>query len=127
MGHAMEERLGNQVVMANRNATFLKIYYDNYKQYNPSSWVENSLQVPYRLSKKYPNLIHVEGYNFTRPNWNQLPMIFEQNYDWSTNYAMHMYIRAYKKEANIDIIRRLNTTVGSVCRHVLFGNKELCK
>lgn len=125
-GHERDVTMGSQLVMAKKNATFLNHWYKSYRDDYQKSWAWNALWVPDKLSKQYPNLIHVEGYNFTRPNWQHVDLIFKTNYDWSTNYGMHMYIRWYKNETNNVIIRTLNTTIGAVCRHVLFGNKELC-
>ncbi|XP_060593020.1 uncharacterized protein LOC132747619 [Ruditapes philippinarum] len=125
-GHERDVTMGSQLVISKKNATFLNHWYNSYRDDYRKSWAWNALWVPDKLSKQYPNLIHVEGYNFTRPNWQQVNLIFNQNYDWSTNYGMHLYIRWYKNETNNVIIRTLNTTIGAVCRHVLFGNKELC-
>lgn len=125
-GHERDVTMGSQLVMAKKNATFLNYWYNSYRDDYKNTWAWNALWVPDKLSKEHPSLIHVEGYNFTRPNWQHVDLIFKKNYDWSTNYGMHMYIRWYKNETNNVIIRTLNTTIGSVCRHVLFGNKELC-
>lgn len=125
-GHERDVTMGSQLVMAKKNATFLNYWYNSYRDDYRNTWAWNALWVPDKLSKEHPSLIHVEGYNFTRPNWQQVGLIFNKNYDWSTNYGMHMYVRWYKNETNNVIIRTLNTTIGSVCRHVLFGNKELC-
>ena len=125
-GHELSFTMGSQFVMSKKNATFLHHWYNSYRNDYRRSWAYNALWVPSKVAQKYPHLIHVEGYNFTRPNWKNVKQIFEQNYNWSTNYGMHLFVRWYKKDANIDIIRTLNTTIGSVCRHILFGNKELC-
>ena len=125
-GHELAYTMGSQFVMSKKNATFLNYWYNSYKDDYKHSWAYNALWVPNNLAKKYPNLIHVEGYNFTRPNWKNVKQIFEQNYIWDTNYGMHLFVRWYKNDVSFDIIRTLNTTIGSVCRHILFGNKELC-
>ena len=119
--------MGSQFVMAKKNATFLNYWYTSYRDDYKKTWAYNALWVPNNLAKKYPDLIHVEGYNFTRPNWKNVKQIFKENYDWSTNYGMHLYVRWYKNDTDVSIIRTLNTTIGSVCRHVLFGDKELCE
>ena len=118
--------MGSHFVIARRNATFLTHWYNSYRDnYKPDrTW--NSLEVPFDIATRFPRIIHVEGYNFTRPNKSNLDQIFKQNYDWSTNYGIHLYIKAFKQRLNATVIRTLNTTIGSVCRHVLFGNKELC-
>lgn len=124
-GQAIPGNLGNQVIMGKRNATFLALWYEGYRNYT-GVWGGNSLFYPRKLSLMYPHLIHVEGFNFTKPGPGGIGLIQKENYDWTTNYAIHLYIRYYKKETDIDIIKSLNTTIGSVSRHVLFGDKELC-
>ncbi|KAL4229573.1 hypothetical protein ACF0H5_012612 [Mactra antiquata] len=125
-GHELSFTMGSQLVMSRKNATFLQLWYQSYRDNYRKIWAYNALWVPNGLAKKYPKLIHVEGYNFTRPSWKNAKDIFDNNYDWSTNYGMHMYARWYKRPIDVKIIRTLNTTVGSVSRHILFGNKELC-
>lgn len=118
--------MGSQVVISKKNATFLNLWYQSYRNDYKHIWAYNALWVPNRLANQHPELIHVEGFNFTRPNWQNTKQIFDENFNWATNYAMHMYARWYKRPVNEEIIRSLNTTVGSVSRHILFGNKELC-
>ena len=127
MGRVFKDTLGNQFILASKNATFLNLWHQSYKNYRTGHWTYNSLIIPYQLSEKHPELIHIDGYNFTRPNYLQTKMIFKENYDWSTNYAMHLFIRWYKDPINVDIIRTLNTTIGAISRNVFFGNKELCE
>ena len=125
-GQALADTLGSQVIMAARNATFLNLWHQGYKKYS-QVWGENALRRPYIIAQHHPHLIHIEGYNFTRPDTTSRVWIFERNFDWSINYAMHLFIRFYKRNASVDSIRRLNTTIGAVSRHILFGNKELCR
>lgn len=125
-GHELASTMGSQLVISKRNATFLRLWYESYRDDYRKIWAYNALWVPNTLAKQRPELIHVEGFNFTRPSWKNYRQIFDENYDWSTNYGMHMYARWYKRPINLDIIRTLNTTIGAVSRHILFGNKELC-
>lgn len=127
LSKAFDTNLSNGLIMSVRNATFANIWYHEYKTYNPKQWGVHSTILPFRLSKKYPNFIHVEEKTFVKPNAGELKMLFEQNFNWSKNYAIHLYVRFYKKyKYNSDVIRTLNTTMGSLARHVLFGSKELC-
>ena len=127
MGHVLKNSLGNQFIMGKKNATFLYLWHKSYKNYRSDHWSHNSLFIPFKLAEIHPELIHIDGYNFTRPTYNETEMIYKKNYDWSTNYAMHLYVRWYKEPINVDIIRTLNTTIGAISRHVFFGNKELCE
>ncbi|CAC5384493.1 unnamed protein product [Mytilus coruscus] len=127
LSRAVDWNLSNGLILAEKNATFLKIWHSEYKTYNKSQWGYHSTIVPYLLSKKYPDLIHVENKTFVRPSWQQLPLLFEKNFNWSENYGIHLYIRFYKFTHDFNDIKYLNTTIGSVARHVLYGSKELCE
>ena len=112
--------------MAEKNATFLQHWYRGYLEDYRRSWNYNALALPAKLVEKFPSLIHIEGYNFTRPSWRFRDLIYSHNYNWSTNYAMHLFLRDYTNFTDENIIRSLNTTIGAISRHVIFGNKELC-
>ena len=123
----MTNLLSNSVMFAVKNASFLHLWHRQYEtNYKNTGWGYNSLGVPTTLAKNNPSLIHIAGYKFVKPNANQRKLIFTENFDWSENYAIHLFIRFYKKKTDEYVIRNFNTTIGSVSRHVLFGNKELC-
>ena len=119
-------KIGSQFIMSKKNSSFLYLWYESYiKDYRGNDWAYNALIIPGRLSKKYPNLIHVPPYYFTRPMSHK--HIHYWQYDWSLNYAIHMFQRYYRYHIDENSIRTLDTTVGSISRHVLFNNKELCQ
>ena len=118
--------MGSQFVMAKRNASFLHHWYESYsKDYRRNEWGYNALVIPAKLAKKYPSLIHVPEFYFTRPIHRYL--IHYLNYDWSVNYAIHTFQRYYTYRVDEVTIRHLDTTIGSIARHVLFNNKEICR
>ncbi|VDH94308.1 Hypothetical predicted protein [Mytilus galloprovincialis] len=129
LSHETDWNLSNGLILAEKYATFLNIWYSEYKSYNGSKthWGVHSTQVPYWLSQKYPDLIHVENKTFVRPSWENLDVIFDHNFDWSKNYGLHYYIRFYKHTHDFNDIKYLNTTIGSTARHVLYGSKDLCE
>ena len=117
--------MGSQFIMAKKNASFLHLWYESYiNDYRGNSWGYNALEFPAKLSKKHQNLIHVPPYYFTRPIKHK--NIHYRQYDWSFNYAIHIFQRYYSYHIDETVIRNLDTTVGSISRHVLFNNKELC-
>ena len=111
--------------MATRNASFTRRWYDSYRKYYPKYWAYNSLIIPFDLAQNATD-VNLEGRIFCRPIYSQTKMIFDQNYDWSTNRGLHLYKRYSRKRHNFKDIRTLNITLGSLARYVLFGNKELC-
>lgn len=127
LSHAFDYNLSNGLIISKQNATFLNLWLSQYKTYNGKQWGFHSTIVPFQLSKKYPDLIHVEDKTFVRPNGMELPLLFKRNFNWSKNYAIHLFIRFYKSQHNVHDIRYLNTTIGSVARHVIYDSKDLCK
>lgn len=126
LSHALDDNLSNGLILSEPNAAFLKLWFEEYKTYTKDQWAFHSTILPYKISKKHPHIIHVENKTFVRPNYTQLPLLFKLNFDWSNNYAIHLYIRFYKHQHDFNDVKYLNTTIGSVARHVLYGNKELC-
>lgn len=125
-GMESDKLMGSQLIMAARNATFLQLWYKSYLEDYKEGWTYNALIIPMMLSKRYPSHIHIEGYNFTRPNWFDRHLIYYHNYDWSDNYAIHLFIRDYKRNVSLSSLCTLNTTIGSVGRHAIFGRKGFC-
>lgn len=124
--HEMDSNLANGVILSTPNATFISHWLNGYKTYYSGQWAYHSTILPFELSRKYPQLLHVENKTFIRPHYGQLPLIYQGNYNWSQNYGMHLYIRFHKGIYTFSDVRRLNTTMGSVARHVLYETKELC-
>ena len=131
LSKAFDFNLSNGLIMSVRNATFLQYWFHSYDStYDPDKWGFHSTIMPFKIWKSHINetgLIHVEDKTFVKPNAIDAPkQIFKGNYNWSNNYAIHMFIRYNKTVHNFQDIRYLNTTVGSVSRFILFDNKELC-
>ncbi|XP_053388469.1 uncharacterized protein LOC128551598 [Mercenaria mercenaria] len=122
--------LGSAFVMAKKNASFLQLWMDGYRfHYNPSRYVYNAMVYPKKVARKHADLIHLEYGTISRPvnmtGWKIYNNTYA-TYNWSYIYGIHLYSRLYKKPFNEYTIRTMNTTAGSNCRYVLFGNKELC-
>lgn len=117
--------LGIGTMLSSPNAKFLNKWLDHYITFDTNEWGWHSVILPYRLARKYPSLIHVENGTFYFSGSSD--PLFIDNYNWSDKYAMHLAMRNYKSSLFNEIdIRRLNTTLGAMARHILFGSKELC-
>ncbi|XP_060604137.1 uncharacterized protein LOC132756992 [Ruditapes philippinarum] len=119
--------MASSFIMAEKNALFLRKWFDGYKyHYNNNSYVFNAMIYPNRIYKNFPDSIHVENGTISRLV-NQIgPSVYEINYNWAGIYGFHLFRRSYRKPITVDSVKYFNSTVGSICRHVLFGNKELC-
>ncbi|OWF34962.1 Inositol phosphoceramide mannosyltransferase 3 [Mizuhopecten yessoensis] len=122
--------LSNGLIVAERDALFIRqwvtLFHEQYT-YDPNRYFEFSLFMPSRIAKKHPSWIHVENMTFCTPNGQDTHKIFNENYDWKENYAMHLYIRYYQHHDSEQTVRTLNTTIGSLARYVLYGTKKLCE
>lgn len=134
--------MGNQVLIGNRNARFLKFILESYKEYYPDEWYYNAGELPtIAILNKYPQLVHRVKHKFGYDASITCPYFYKEYHsDWQTEfYAFHMIARGdtiswkgpcfgevdhFMKNAvfNDDLIRNLNTTFGEMGRFVLFGS-----
>ncbi|OWF42775.1 hypothetical protein KP79_PYT07195 [Mizuhopecten yessoensis] len=126
MGPEDGNTLSNGILLAERNTLFLQLWLKEYDNYNPDNWGYNALIVPFELSQKHPEMIHIERDKLVNPTYNCRHQIFKMNFDWSENYTIHLYIRRFKSVFDILSFRTMNNTLGAVTRYLLFGHKELC-
>ncbi|KAJ8312246.1 hypothetical protein KUTeg_009619 [Tegillarca granosa] len=125
MSKTRKNTLGNGLILSAAGSKFIDIWLRNYNTFNPKKWGQHSVYLPFDLSIRNPELIHVENRTFLHGG--TLDQIFLSNFKWSHLYALHLYIRYYKKCTYDEYtVCGLNTTLGSVARHVLFDSKELC-
>ncbi|OWF40609.1 hypothetical protein KP79_PYT04486 [Mizuhopecten yessoensis] len=120
--------LSNGLILAEPDAKFTRMWISKYREYtyDPEFYFEYSLFVPTKIARLHPKWIHVEHMTFCSPNGENRNQIFEGNYDWGKNFALHLYIRFYKKEHSCADVRKLNTTIGAVARFVIYGTRKLC-
>ncbi|XP_061185804.1 uncharacterized protein LOC133193906 [Saccostrea echinata] len=123
--------VANAVIFAAKNATFINIWIDSYRDYYPNKWGKNSVKMARNLSLKYPQYIHV--YEVNCIFFPGESVLYNGNYKWSHSFAIHFFNKDYyyfsKKlgKLNPNTIKNLNNTIGAVFRYILYGNKELCK
>ncbi|XP_069107032.1 uncharacterized protein [Argopecten irradians] len=120
--------LWNGLIVAERDPVFIRHWINLFHKqyyYDPKKYFEFSLFLPTRIAKAHPTWIHVENMTFCTPAGNKVNQIFDENFDWKQNYAMHLYIRYYKKHDDVISVRTLNATIGSLARLVLYDTKSL--
>ena len=115
-------RLNNGVIVATKNAEFLRVWYDTYRNFTKREWDYHDSIVPYNLQFSHPQLVHVERGTINYPGGKELDLIYKGRYDWSRNYAIHLWYRLHEFEHSITSIKTMDTTFGEVARFVLFGN-----
>lgn len=119
--------IGAGLIIGKKNAPFLQLWYLSFHTFKDSEWGAHPVLMPFKLSRIFPQLIHVEIGTFYNPTWRNTKLIFKENYDWSKSYSIHLYFRYYNKDHDPEDIKTLDTTIGSVYRHVFYGNKNLMK
>ena len=125
--HGNPGRLNNGVIIATKDAEFLRLWYDTYRDFTKREWDYHDSAVPYKLQYEYPKLIHVEEKTLNWPSGRNLSLIYDQLYDWKDNYAMHLWYRLHELEHNPHDIREMNTTFGEISRLVYYGSPEIPK
>ncbi|KAL4226675.1 hypothetical protein ACF0H5_014655 [Mactra antiquata] len=120
----------NSIVLAKKNAIFIKLWYETYRTFTRTDGNKHSQDTPYRLAEKHRSLVMVARDILSFPNAHQLTSLYSKNVPFDDKFGMHLHdklhSRFYKKRLSIDSIRNMNTTFGSVARYILYGNTELC-
>jgi hypothetical protein len=122
--------LCNGVIFAKKNAEFLDIWYKEYKTFRSEGhdkyWAEHSIERPFLLSKKYPDLIHVEPYNsFHYPLYYSFSLykLFKRCIDYPNAFCHHLWEGAsgekYLKNLTVDYIKSIDTTYNIIARRFL--------
>lgn len=92
----------NAVILAKRNAVFLKRIYDAYQSYNPKCWACQSVALFGNLAKIYTKEILVLPYeSFFRIGYNENSLFSESNSsDFSSSYVQHFWNKVYGSKLN---------------------------
>ena len=68
LGQETDRGLANGIIVAAPDAQFLHIWNNEYRAYKPKLWNYNSVQVPFKLWQRHPDLVHVEHTTIVRPS-----------------------------------------------------------
>ncbi len=122
--------LCNGVIFSNKNSNFLKIWYNEFKNFRSKGhdkyWAEMSVRKPLELSKKHRELLHIEPYNsFHYPLYYSFDVkrIFEKDLNFPNAYCHHYwdgisFDKYLKNISEKDIIEK-NTTYNRIARNFL--------
>ncbi|XP_024085691.1 uncharacterized protein At4g19900-like [Cimex lectularius] len=104
LGWAKNGNLSNQVILANKNARFLREWLNSYKgAYNKKSWFYNAgIRPTQEILMKRPELIHREKKYLAEFYGIVENLYLLRNEKWKNHYAIHLLIRhQYMLKRNI--------------------------
>ena len=79
------------IMISRKGSTFMRLLYESYRNnYRPWDWDYNCARVAYQLYVQRPDLLHVEPYRFTTPDWQDRDKLWNQVIDWSELYVIHV-------------------------------------
>ena len=141
--------IGQQVLIANKNARFLKFVLETYRLYQPAEWDYNSRELPTTaILYKYPQLVHrvkekfgantafvcSHFYRAYHPDWMDLFYIFHMVLRGNRIYWINLcdgredepddLDNIAEFDFNLESIKTLNTTFGEMARWALYGVME---
>ncbi|XP_002400253.3 uncharacterized protein LOC8043598 [Ixodes scapularis] len=127
------QSLGTQVLVAHRNARFLKFWQDSYRYYRPDRWYWNAGQLPTEMILvPRPYLVHRVPFDFGVHNLAHL-LYAVCTGQWRGYYAIHLlfrhreYLVPSDRFGKLDVhtVAHYNRTFGQMARLVLFGTTKL--
>lgn len=116
------------IIVARKNAPFVKLWYESYRNnYRPIDWDFNCARVTYQLYQKRPDLLHVEPYRFTTPDWTERENLWNKVIDWKGMglYVIHVMLHLNWQEYTPENVKSLNSTFGQVVRYIYYGSPSL--
>jgi len=131
MGAETPQMLGSGFIsVTHANATFIRLWRQSYADdFDDSDWNRHSVYMPMQLAQQHPSLVHVEWFSINRPNWNERQWLYTAGklWDWSANYAVHLWYREHPADIVYDplTIRNLNTTTGEVLRLIYYEDSRI--
>jgi len=94
LGWADEQYLGTQVLVAHRNARFLRLWLETYRQYYPGRWYFNAGEKPTREVLWFkPELVHRVKMLFGVQGLSEELYRLDRWDEWRNFYAIHLLIR----------------------------------
>jgi hypothetical protein len=114
------------IIVARKGSTFLRLLYESYRaNYRPWDWDYNCARVAYQLYLRRPDLLHVEPFRFTTPDWQDRDKLWNDVIDWSNLYVIHVMGHFTWQQYTPESIRTINSTFGEAMRYIYYGSPKL--
>jgi len=123
LGRETVSSIANGIIISTPRQPFLCVWYHGYRNYDPhepGAWSYYSVITAHKLAELFPNHVHVEDRSLVHPSWHEeeVSLLFEKHYDWSKNFAIHVWKRYGRVPKDPRDIDNLNTTLGEIMRYV---------
>ena len=118
------------IMVSRKNSTFLRLVYESYRNnYRGGDWDYNCARVPYQLYLEHPNLLHVEPYKFTTPDWMERYNLWNRVVDWKDLYVVHImaHTDGVREKFTPESIKTNDSTFGEVMRYIYYGSPKLIR
>ena len=103
------EGLCNAVIIAKPQSNFLKIWLENYKNFNNTEWDKHSVYLPLELSKKYSELIEIKSQEAFFPvSWWEFEDLFKK--DNTTQLTNSYCIHLWESHLMENLLQKINPT-----------------
>lgn len=118
--------IGNGMFLGKPGARFLDIWYDSYQSFNDKEWGSHSVIMPFNLKKIFTQTgLHLEINMFKPYDRIQIHEMYNNHYNWTILYGIHLYSRISKQYLN-ERLETFNSSMGEIVRRILYGNHMSC-
>ncbi|XP_015917631.1 uncharacterized protein [Parasteatoda tepidariorum] len=133
LGWPPDQNLGTQLLVAHKNARFLRLWFNSYRYYRRERWYYNAGELPTTfILERMPYLVHRVLYDFGIHNLVQM-LYGVRSREWKDFHAIHLLVRHKNyllpgdtvTEFNEENIKHYNKTFGDMARLVLYGSEKL--
>ena len=115
--------LCNALIICKKDSEFLKLYLDSFDEhFDGYDYNKMAVRVPYELSKKHSDLIHIEPSNsFHKFDWNlnfYYKKMKNREYDIYSKHLAESKVYDILKNITVEKIKTNNSIFGRMCRNI---------
>ncbi|XP_070534367.1 uncharacterized protein [Ptychodera flava] len=133
VGKADKNAFSNEIILANKDSKFLKLYYESFKRFRESCWECTVVKGHYDLAMRNRNILHIEPDSMAKPPSSRGRNLFVKKFDWQNNlFTIRNVLNQNKdsgdeRELTAESIKTLDSPLGQICRYIYYGSTDLIK
>lgn len=114
------------IIVARKGSTFLRLLHESYRNnYRAFDWDYNCARIAYEIYVQRPDLLHVEPFKFTTPDWKDRHLLWYGIIDWKQLYVIHVMGHFNWEVYDPEKIKSINSTFGQVMRYIYYSSPDL--